>query len=256
MYDGGLPLSGRGKSGSVGSRSGPWCSTSTARRQCGGRRPSSNGTRLRPSSDGRRRVPGQRFEGRREVDVLGERVDAHARPDTRTDDDERHPDVGVERGHLAGTQTVLAHVVPVVGAEHEVGVRREAAGTNFTLEGAEHPVDRLHGLHAAPEQAVDGGDRGRREGRMVEPGRVRHAIRVSERGRTRRAHAREPVAVTRRGHEGRVRCEGRDLERERPARAVVVRPRAHDELLREPGEHVGEISRGFHCRNCRAGRSG
>ena len=61
-------------------------------------------------------------------------------------DDQRHVDVCVERGLLAGMQPVLAHVVAVVRAEHEIGVLGQALGLQLMLDTADHVVDRQIGL--------------------------------------------------------------------------------------------------------------
>src|SRR5262245_66039686 len=66
------------------------------------------------------RSSGELLEGRSEIDVLDDVVTGHSGRYSGPDHDQWHTDIGVERGLLAGGQPVLAHVVPVVGAEKEV----------------------------------------------------------------------------------------------------------------------------------------
>ena len=50
---------------------------------------------------------------------------------------------------------MLAHVQPVVGAEHDVGVAREALGPEHRFDAPDRAVDCLHGLGAPAEVTVE-----------------------------------------------------------------------------------------------------
>jgi len=61
--------------------------------------------------------------------------------DAGAGDDQRHTDVGLERGLLAGIEPVLAHVVAVVGAEDDVRVVRQASRPQHRLQVGDQVVD-------------------------------------------------------------------------------------------------------------------
>ena len=133
-------------------------------------------------------------------------------------DDQRHADVGVERGLLAHRQPVLAEVVAVVGAEHDVGVvesgarARSCASTRASsLSTASTDCARMP--EVASIRAICAGIQRRA---LAEPLRRVHVLRV-ERRIARLAQAGEVVRVARRRRVRLVRRERRDLERERRA---------------------------------------
>ena len=179
--------------------------------------------------------PASAHERRSEVDVL-----RHLRHDTivrnaGAGDDQRDADVGVERGLLAADQPVLAEVVAVVGAEHDVGLVGEVFGGERGFGVGEQLVDRLDGLGPLAVARVDLRELlGSQRVSRPEPRR-----RVDVVGVERRVawlfQSGEVVGVTRRGRERRVRRERRDLDRER------VRGGPLDECLRVAVQHVDAV---------------
>jgi hypothetical protein len=66
-------------------------------------------------------------------------------------DDERHMDVGIAGDHLARHQAGLAHVIAVVGGEHEIGIVRRADRCDGLLQLTDHSVDGQNRLGAVAE---------------------------------------------------------------------------------------------------------
>src|SRR5262249_49508737 len=95
-------------------------------------------------------------EGGREVDVGHGGAAGLAGRYAGAGHDQRHADGGVEGGRLAGGQPVLAHVVAVVGAEHEVGLVGDAGRGEGGAERADEVVDGPNRLCPLAEGVVDG----------------------------------------------------------------------------------------------------
>jgi hypothetical protein len=84
--------------------------------------------------------------------------------DSRAGDDQRNPDIGVEGCHLAGHEAMLAHVVAVIRAEHEIGVVLFVDRGHGCLQFPDHRIDGEHRLGAFSEIPVDAGHIRRRQG--------------------------------------------------------------------------------------------
>ena len=86
-------------------------------------------------------APAELLERRAQVGVLHDLVDDAPGGDAGAGHDQRYPDVGVEGGLLAFEEAVLAEVVPVVGAEDDVGVVRQVLLRQRRLGVGEELVD-------------------------------------------------------------------------------------------------------------------
>jgi hypothetical protein len=144
-------------------------------------------------------------ECRVEVDVLDDFVDRVPGRHARTDDDERDFNICIVGGHLSRHQPELAHVIPVVRAEHEIGVVLLADCGDGRLQIADQLVHRLHRLGALAKILVDGGHSlcGKRR-MLAQPLRLVGIVRRIEGSGARRNQPRKPVRVAGRRRIGRV----------------------------------------------------
>ena len=78
--------------------------------------------------------------------------------DARTDDDQRHPDVAVESGLLAGIEPMLSEVKAVVGGEDDVRVIGQMFRSQRRLGVGNELVHGLDRLRAPSEILVQRGD--------------------------------------------------------------------------------------------------
>ena len=90
----------------------------------------------------------ERNDGRRQIGVGGDEIDADACGDAGSADDEGHIDVFFVGAALAGRQSVLADVEAVVRGIEDVGVIQEVVGREESDGAVDHVVDCLQGLEA------------------------------------------------------------------------------------------------------------
>jgi len=172
-------------------------------------------------------------EGRVQVDVLDDLLDRASGRNSGAGDDERNLYIRIVGGHFPGHEPEFAHVIAVVGAEHEKGIVRFANLGDRRLQLADHLVDGKDRLGAHAEIAIDarhfGGGKGRAGAQPLGRVRVGHGV---EGRRARSKQSGKRVGVPRGGRVGRVRRKRRNLDQKRRSSRLLdeAYPNAREDI--------------------------